>query len=77
MKNEPKYFTNRKSYRPFHSPFDPCKPIGKKYYSTPPNLYIPYQPPNLEQFSPMEALKKGTLWKALYDYYENPYREGN
>ena len=29
-----------KSYVPYHSPQDPCPPIGKKYYSTPPNLYL-------------------------------------
>ncbi|RUQ28265.1 spore coat associated protein CotJA [Peribacillus cavernae] len=67
------HFTPIKSYRPFHSPCDPCPPIGRKYYRTPPNLYMNFQPPNLEQFSPHEALMKGTLWKALYDYYENPY----
>ncbi|RFU65355.1 spore coat associated protein CotJA [Peribacillus glennii] len=69
------HFTPVKSYRPFHGPFDPCPPIGKKYYRTPPNLYMNFQPPNLEQFPPHEALMRGTLWKALYDYYENPYRE--
>ena len=66
-------FTSMKTYSPFHSRFDPCPPIGKKYYSTPPNLYLGFQPPNLEQFTPKEALKRGTLWKALYEYYENPY----
>ncbi|PLT35275.1 spore coat protein CotJA [Bacillus sp. V5-8f] len=65
--------TRVKSYRPFHSPFDPCPPIGQKYYSTPPNLFMNFQPPNLEQFQPYEALRRGTLWKALYDFYENPY----
>ncbi len=35
-----------------------------------------FQPVNLPQFSPSEALKKGTLWPALYDYYENPYKKG-
>ncbi|WP_044641997.1 spore coat associated protein CotJA [Risungbinella massiliensis] len=68
-------FTCTKTYRPFHSRYDPCKPIGKKYYSTPPNLYIGFQPPNLPQFSPQEALMKGTLWPAFCDYYENPYKE--
>jgi spore coat protein JA len=32
-----------------------------------------FQPPNLQQFPPKVALKKGTLWPALYDPYENPY----
>lgn len=68
-------FTRRKTYRPYHSRFDPCPPIGIKYYSTPPQLYIGFQPPNLPQFSPKEALKKGTLWPAFWDPYENPYEE--
>ncbi|EIT85532.1 cotJA protein [Fictibacillus macauensis ZFHKF-1] len=64
-----------KEYTPYHSPNDPCPPIGKKYYSTPPQLYIPFQPANLPQYSPKEALAKGTLWPAFYDYYDNPYRQ--
>ncbi|MED4534459.1 spore coat associated protein CotJA [Metabacillus fastidiosus] len=73
-------FTRMKTYRPYHSRFDPCPSIGVKYYSTPPQLYMGFQPPNLPQFSPQEALKKGTLWKAFWDPYRNPYekeREGN
>jgi spore coat protein JA len=73
-------FTSIKAYQPFHSPFDPCRPIGVKYYWTPPQLYIGFQPPNLQQFSPKEALYRGTLWPAFYEYYENPYevkRGGN
>ena len=42
----------------------------------PPNLYLGFQPPNLPQFSPKEALQKGTLWPIFYDYYENPYKKG-
>ncbi len=44
-----------------------------KRYSTPPQLYIGFQPPGLEQFTPMEALRAGTLWKAFYDPYYSPY----
>ncbi|MBW8349110.1 spore coat associated protein CotJA [Bacillus sp. IITD106] len=62
-----------KSYMPYISPFDPCPPITVKTYSTPPNLYMGFQPPNLPQFSPKEALKKGTLWRAFYDPYYSPY----
>ncbi|WP_046175458.1 spore coat associated protein CotJA [Domibacillus indicus] len=69
-------FSHVKSYVPPRSPFDPCPPIGTKYYSTPPNLYLGFQPPGLPQFSPADALRKGTLWKVLYDYYDNPYRKG-
>ncbi|PLS17142.1 spore coat protein CotJA [Bacillus sp. M6-12] len=69
------HFTPVKAWKPYHSRFDPCPPIGVKFYRTPPNLYMFFQPPNLEQFSPQEALMRGTLWKPLYDYYENPYRE--
>jgi spore coat protein JA len=46
-----------------------------KTYSTPPHLYLGFQPPNLEQFSPMEALKAGTLWKVFNDPYFSPYEQ--
>jgi spore coat protein JA len=59
-----------REYFPFVGPLDPCPPIRVKTYSTPPNLFIPYQPPNLQQFSPEEALRLGTLWPALYSPYE-------
>ncbi|MDV2887827.1 spore coat associated protein CotJA, partial [Alkalihalophilus pseudofirmus] len=58
--------TRFKTYYPYVSPFDPCKPKLEKTYSTPPNLYMGFQPSNLPQFSPTEALRAGTLWKALY-----------
>ncbi len=69
-------YSKVKTYVPYHSPFDPCPPIGKKYFCTPPNLYVGYQPPNLEQYHPFEALKKGTLWPVFYDEYQNPYKRG-
>ncbi|MFF2479574.1 spore coat associated protein CotJA [Paenibacillus sp. NPDC058071] len=59
-----------RSYHPFIGPFDPCPPIRTKYYSTPPHLFITFQPPNLPQFSAFEALKYGTLWPALYSPYD-------
>jgi len=64
--------THHKSYQPYASPFDPCQPITTKTYSTPPHLYLRFQPPNLPQFTPLEALRAGTLWKDLYDPYFNP-----
>ncbi|WP_078546019.1 spore coat associated protein CotJA [Litchfieldia alkalitelluris] len=66
----------RKSYVPYSSPFDPCRPIPKKTYVIPPNIVIGFQPPNLPQFSPKEALYAGTLWKPFYDPYYNPYEKG-
>ncbi|BCJ88468.1 spore coat associated protein CotJA [Effusibacillus dendaii] len=57
-------------WHPYVSPFDPCRPQTVKHYSVPPNLFIGYQPPNLPQFSPMDALKHGTLWPILYSPYE-------
>ena len=68
--------TNRKYYEPYVSPFDPCPPIRVKSYSTPPNLYMGFQPPGLEQFSAREALHRGTLWKAFYDPYPPPSKRG-
>lgn len=62
-------------YKPFIGPFDPCPPIKVKCYSTPPNLFMGFQPPNLPQFSPYEALKYGTLWPALFSPY-GPSKEG-
>ncbi|OES45540.1 spore coat associated protein CotJA [Domibacillus iocasae] len=76
MNSQPPPFTNVKSYVPFRGPCDPCPPIGRKYFSTPPSLYLGFQPPGLPQFSPADALRKGTLWKVFYDYYDNPYRKG-
>ncbi|MED4601852.1 spore coat associated protein CotJA [Paenibacillus validus] len=58
-----------KVWFPYVSPMDPCPPVLEKTYSTPPNLYIGFQPPNLPQFSPHEALRLGTLWPALYSPY--------
>ncbi|MUT66960.1 spore coat associated protein CotJA [Paenibacillus sp. NEAU-GSW1] len=58
-------------YKPYVGPFDPCPPIRVKSYSTPPQLFIPFQPPNWPQFSPHDALKYGTLWPALYSSYES------
>lgn len=58
-----------KAWTPYVSPFDPCPPIRVKWYNTPPQLYIPFQPPNLPQFSPHEALKYGVLWPSLYGPY--------
>ncbi|CAM3448672.1 spore coat associated protein CotJA [Marinicrinis lubricantis] len=68
--------TNEKFYEPFIGPFDPCPPIRVKSYITPPNLYIPFQPMNLPQFSPSEALRKGTLWPALFSPYESKKNHG-
>ncbi|MEB3102403.1 spore coat associated protein CotJA [Ferviditalea candida] len=62
-------FQQVKVYYPFVGPFDPCPPIKEKTYMTPPNLYMMFQPPNLPQFSPFDALKHGTLWPALVSPY--------
>ncbi|MGZ4031561.1 MAG: spore coat associated protein CotJA [Tumebacillaceae bacterium] len=63
-------YTPKKVYHPYVSPFDPSKPILAKTYETPPHLYMPVQPPGLDQFDPMTALKAGTLWPLYY----NPYK---
>jgi spore coat protein JA len=56
-------------YFPFIGPFDPCPPIRVKSYVVPPNQFIPFQPPNLPQYTPTEALRIGTLWPAFYSPY--------
>lgn len=65
--------TNYKYWYPYISPFDPCPPLRVKRYNTPPNLYLGFQPPNMPQFSPREALFRGTLWPALFSPYSSPY----
>lgn len=69
-------YPQEQAYAPFVGPFDPCPPITCKTYSTPPQLYIQFQPPNLPQFSPMEALRHGTLWPSLYSPYESKWGKG-
>ena len=59
-----------RTYHPYVSPLDPCPPMFKKTYVVPPNQYFGYQPMNLPQYSPQEALRLGTLWPALYSPYE-------
>ncbi|KGP93161.1 CotJA [Pontibacillus chungwhensis BH030062] len=65
-------FTQVKYYQPYNSPNDPCPPVRVKSYQTPPQLYIGFQPPNLQQFSPKQALYCGTLWPAFYSPYPDP-----
>ncbi|MBU8905394.1 spore coat associated protein CotJA [Desertibacillus haloalkaliphilus] len=64
------HFSRWKYYHPYISPFDPCPPIKVKAYSTPPHLYMGFQPEGLQQYQLREALYAGTLWPALYDPYE-------
>ncbi|CAN7356848.1 MULTISPECIES: spore coat associated protein CotJA [unclassified Paenibacillus] len=68
-------YTQFKSWYPYIGPCDPCPPIRVKWYNTPPQLYMHFQPPGLPQFSPYDALKMGTLWPALYGPYPNPLQE--
>jgi spore coat protein JA len=42
-----------------------------KTFIVPPNLFLGFQPPNLPQFPPMEALHRGTLWPMLFSPYES------
>ncbi|WP_047153013.1 spore coat associated protein CotJA [Aneurinibacillus tyrosinisolvens] len=68
-------YTFRKKYHVYCSPNNPCPPIVKRTYETPPQLYMGFQPYNLPQYPPPEALCQGTLWPALYAPYESPYRD--
>lgn len=58
-----------REWTPYVGANDPCPPIRVKRYVVPPNLYMPYQPMNLQQFPLNEALFRGTLWPALYSPY--------
>ncbi|MDI3327002.1 MAG: spore coat associated protein CotJA [Alicyclobacillaceae bacterium] len=68
-------FTQQKVYHPYVGPFDPCPPVRIKTYQTPPQLYLGFQPPGLPQFPPREALRRGTLWPALFSPYEGRRRD--
>lgn len=59
-------------YYPYVSPFDPCPPMRVKSYVVPPNLFVPFQPANLPQNTPHEALRLGTLWPLFFSPYPIP-----
>ncbi len=63
------YDSQWRDWKPYVSPNDPCPPIRVKWYIVPPNQFIPFQPMNLPQFPLEEALRRGTLWPALYSPY--------
>ncbi|MFT8316878.1 MAG: spore coat associated protein CotJA [Sporolactobacillus sp.] len=65
--------SSRKWISPYVSPYDPCPPLRSVSYETPAQLYLGFQPPGMEQFSPAQALQHGTLWPRLYTAYTNPY----
>ncbi|MGO4107946.1 spore coat associated protein CotJA [Paenibacillus sp. YAF4_2] len=44
-----------------------------KTYVVPPNQFIHFQPQGLPQYSIHEALRRGTLWPALYSSYQSKY----
>ncbi|WNC17080.1 spore coat associated protein CotJA [Brevibacillus brevis] len=64
-------YSQTRVYFPYVSPFDPCPPIRVKTYQVPPQLFMGFQPENLPQYPPMEALRRGVLWPALFSPY-NP-----
>lgn len=64
------HFNQLRKVPRFVGPFDPCPPMRYDTYMVPPNHFITFQPPNLPQFSPREALYRGTLWPLLYSPYE-------
>ncbi|UHA75787.1 spore coat associated protein CotJA [Paenibacillus sp. 481] len=68
--------SQERSYVPYRSPYDPCPSIGPRTYVVPPNQYITFQPSNLPQFTPAQALRYGTLWPAFYSPY-GPQRSEN
>lgn len=65
--------TSRKWFVPYVSKSDPCPPLTPVSYETPVQLYLGFQPEELRQFAPAEALRMGTLWPDLYSPYVNPY----
>ncbi|MBT2214291.1 spore coat associated protein CotJA [Virgibacillus dakarensis] len=71
-------FTQFKYWKPYISPLDPCPPMRVKSYSTPPQLYITFQPKGLDQYNTArEALYCGTLWPTLFSPYPDPHKRGD
>ena len=68
-------FTLYKTWHPIASPFDPCKPILEKTFSTPPNLYIGFQPPNLPQFYTTGSTKGRNTMESILRPLLQPIRE--
>lgn len=62
-------------YQRYRSPYDPCPPRNPSAYIVPPNQFIVFQQKAQRQFTPREALKRGTLWPDLYSPY-NPPKQG-
>ncbi|HEX6923299.1 MAG TPA: spore coat associated protein CotJA [Bacillales bacterium] len=65
-----------KSERAYQSPYGPpCPPLHVDWTEILklPQLYINFQPYDLQQYSPRAALRRGTLWPALFSAYHNPY----
>ncbi|MCS1350193.1 spore coat associated protein CotJA [Mechercharimyces sp. CAU 1602] len=63
------YQDQYRCWTPYVSPYQCCPPIRIKEYVCPPNLFLGYQPPNLPQYPPEEALRVGTLWPIFYSPY--------
>lgn len=57
-----------REYASCRSPFDPCPPKRKAFIVSP-NNFLKYQPKGLRQFTPREALSRGTLWPDLFSPY--------
>jgi Spore coat associated protein JA (CotJA). len=71
--NNPNPLNQIHVYEPFIGPCDPCPPMKLKTYVVPPNQFITFQPQGLPQYSIHEALRRGTLWPALYSSYQSKY----
>ncbi|SFI99782.1 spore coat protein JA [Thermoflavimicrobium dichotomicum] len=64
------YVDQERIWYPYISPYDPCPPICAKTYVVPPNQFLGFQPPNLPQYPPSQALYHGTLWPILFSPYK-------
>lgn len=66
----------KQSDRGYQSPYGPpCPPlhVDPVDIQNLPQLFINFQPYDLQQYSPRAALRHGTLWPALFSPYHNPY----
>jgi spore coat protein JA len=70
------FLDQERVWHPYVGLHDPCSPKRFKTYVVPPNQFLGFQPPGLPQYSPSEALQRGTLWPILYSPYRKKSERG-
>ena len=64
-----------RSFVPYHSPLDPCPPIGKNIILLL-LIYFRLSTAKLTAIHAKRSTTKRDFMACFYDYYENPYKKG-